>query len=194
MSNAINVNTTTENQVAQFLAPEAHQRTVLHAQPYSLDAQGFYFADMDDYQAKFDANRDCFGLLVEEYEIQFIEGETADAQLFDAAGINQANLEQFFNEIESLDDHAKPALYFLLEQGYKLDDAMDKIDEVSLYSGRLADAAEELFDEIYLLEIPGHLHNYIDYKAFARDCECSSDFVEFEFDGETYTCTNANAI
>ncbi len=194
MSNAINVNTTTENQVAQFLAPEAHQRTVLHAQPYSLDAQGFYFTDMDDFQAKYDANNDCFGLPVEEYEIQFIDGESADAQLFEAVGINQVNLERFFNEIETLDDHAKPALYFLLEQGYKLDDAMDKIDDISLYSGRLEDAAESLFDEIYLHEIPEHLHNYIDYKAFARDCECSSDFVEFEFDGETYTCINASAI
>ena len=52
MSKANNVNTA--NQVAQFLAPEAHQRPVFHAQPYSLDANGFYFTDMDDYQAKFD--------------------------------------------------------------------------------------------------------------------------------------------
>ncbi|MBU6460915.1 MAG: hypothetical protein KGQ58_08600 [Proteobacteria bacterium] len=85
----------TENQIVQFLAPEAHQITVLHAQPYSLDVQGFYFTDMDDYQAKYDANRDCFGLQVEEYEIQFIDDETADAQLFDDASINQANLECF---------------------------------------------------------------------------------------------------
>jgi hypothetical protein len=77
MSKSINVNTT--NQVAQFLAPEAHQRPVFHAQPYSLDAQGFYFTDMNECQAKFDANRDCFGLLVEEYEIQFINGDTEDA-------------------------------------------------------------------------------------------------------------------
>ncbi|MDE3207948.1 MAG: antirestriction protein ArdA [Pseudomonadota bacterium] len=75
-----------------------------------------------------------------------------------------------------------------------MSNAINKINEVSLYSGRLEDAAEEMFDEIYLHEIPEHLHSYIDYKAFTRDCEYSSDFVEFEFDSETYTCTNASAV
>ena len=29
--------------------------------------------------------------------------------------------------------------------------------------------AEELFDELYLHEVPEHVQNYIDYEAFARD-------------------------
>ena len=192
MSNTTNVNTTTQNQFAQFPAPEAHQRAVFHAQPYSLDAEGFYFNDMEDYQTKYDANHDCFGLPVEEYEIQFIDGETADAQLFSAAGIDQATLERFFDEVEPLDNHEKAALYFLLQQGYKLDDAIDKIDEVTIQEGCAKDAAEQLFDEIYLDQIPEALQCYIDYDAFTRDCECSGEFVEFNFDGTTYTCTNAN--
>ena len=125
MSKANNVNTTTENQVAQFLAPEAHQRPVFHAQPYNLDATGFYFTDMDDYQAKFDANRDRFGLPVEEYEIQFIDGDSADSQLFEAAGIDQATIEFFIDEIMGLDDYQKPGLYFLLDMGYSFDDALN---------------------------------------------------------------------
>ena len=194
MSKAINVNTTTENQVAQFLAPEAHQRPVFHAQPYSLDATGFYFTDMDEFQAKYDVNWDSFGLSVEEYEIQFIDGDTADAQLFEAAGINQASIEFFIDEIMELDDYQKPALFFLLEQGYDLDDAMGEIDDVMIQEGCLEEAAEALFDEIYLDQVPANIQCYIDYSAFARDCEYSGDFREFEFAGTTYTCTNANSI
>ena len=194
MSKAINVNTTTENQVAQFLAPEAHQRPVFHAQPYSLDATGFYFTDMDEFQAKYDANRDRFGLHVEEYEIQFIDGDAEEAQLFEAAGINQATIEFFIDEIMGLDDYQKPALFFLLEQGYDLDDAMGEIDDVMIQEGCLEEAAEALFDEIYLDQIPAKIQCYIDYSAFARDCEYSGDFREFEFAGTTYTCTNANSI
>ena len=194
MSKANNVNTTAENQVAQFLAPEAHQRPVFHAQPYSLDATGFYFTDMDEYQGKFEANRDSFGLPVEEYEIQFIDGDTVDALLFEAAGINQATIECFIDEIMDLDDYRKPALFFLLEQGYDLDDAMGEIDDVMIQEGCLEEAAEALFDEIYLDQIPTNIQCYIDYSAFARDCEYSGDFREFEFAGTTYTCTSANSI
>lgn len=192
MSKANNVNTA--NQVAQFLAPEAHQRPVFHAQPYNLDATGFYFTDMDDYRAKFDANRDSFGLPVEEYEIQFIDGDAADAQLFDAAGINQASILFFIDEIMELDDHQKPGLYFLLDIGYEIDDAISRIDDVMIQEGNLEEAAEQLFDEIYLDRIPVNLQNYIDYSAFARDCEFSGDFREFEFSGATYCCINANGI
>ena len=192
MSKANNVNTT--NQVAQFLAPEAHQRPVCHAQPYNLDATGFYFTDMDEYQAKFDANRDSFGFPVEEYEIQFIDGDTADVQLFDAAGINQASIQFFIDEIMELDDYQKPGLYFLLDMGYDIDEAISRIDDVMIQDGSLEEAAEQLFDEIYLDQIPENLQNYIDYSAFARDCEYSGDFREFEFAGTTYCCTNANSI
>ena len=40
----------------------------------------------------------------------------------------------------------------------------------------MTDFAEELFDELYLHEIPEHLHYYIDYEKFARDLECSGDY------------------
>ena len=168
--------------------------TTLHAQPYNLDAVGFYFESLEDYEARFENARDSFGFPVEEFEIQFIDGDEEDAQLFEAAGVNQATLSQFFDVIEGMDNYHKPALYFLLEQGYGLDEALDKIDDVMLQEGNLEDAAEQLFDEIYLDQIPETLHSYIDYKSFARDCEYSGDFREFEFASTTYTCTNVSGI
>ena len=48
---------------------------------------------------------DRYGNLVEEFEIQFIDGD--NAQLFEACGINQANLNRWFDDIEFLQDHEK---------------------------------------------------------------------------------------
>ena len=164
------------------------------AQPYNLDAAGFYFSDFEDYQAKAEGLLDSFGCPVEEFELQFIDGSGADAELFAAAGINQANLEQWFDDLEYLDDTEKAALFAILSLGYNLDQAIEKIEGATLYRGRLEDAAEELFDEIYLSEIPENLHSYIDYSRFARDCELSGDMTEFEFAGETWTLTNASSL
>ena len=187
----------TSNQVARFLAPETHQKavfaTTLYAQPYNIDATGFYFHDADDYRTKSEGLRDCYGSPVEEFEIQYIDGD--DAQLFEACGINQCNLDQWFDDIETLDDREKVALYYLTaDAGCTLDNAMDKIDDVCLYEGRLQEAAEELFDEIYAHDIPESIRCYIDYEKFARDCEMGGDMTEFLFDGTTWTCTNASGI
>ncbi|WP_282091665.1 hypothetical protein [Epibacterium ulvae] len=47
----------------------------LHAQPYDPDANGCYFESMEDYVSKAKLNRNSFGDVVEEYEIQFVDGE-----------------------------------------------------------------------------------------------------------------------
>jgi hypothetical protein len=77
---------------------------------------------------------------------------------------------------------------------YTLENALTKIDDVILYEGLLADAAEDLFDECYAHDIPENLRFYIDYAKFARDCEIGGDMCEFEFNNTTYTCTNAAGI
>lgn len=174
----------------------AHQKACeesYYAQPYSLDATGFFFTSLEDYKEKAEALRDHFGNAVEEFEIMFIDGD--DSQLFSACGINQANMATWFDDVAVLDEKEKAALFYLVSVvGYSLSDAMDKIDEVCLYEGDLEDAAEELFNECYAHTIPENLRFYIDYKAFARDCEMGGDMAEFDYDGTTYTCTNASGI
>lgn len=159
-----------------------------HAQPYDMDKKGFYFTDMASYEAGVEASG------AEEFELQFIDGD--DAQLFNACGINQANLEEWFDDVEMLDDHEKVALFYLMDNNICLDlsDAISKIDDVSISQCSLRDAAEELFDECYLHDVPETVRAYIDYDAFARDCEMGGDMDEFTFNGTTYTCTNANCI
>jgi hypothetical protein len=162
------------------------------AQPYSLDAHGFYFSDYEEYTTKAEALRDTYGNPVEEFEIQICDGDAEDVDLFNACGVNQANLEQFFDDVLTLDDHQKPAFFYLMNVlNCTIEQALDKIDEPSIYEGELKEAAEELFDECYLSDIPESVRNYIDYAAFARDCELGGDMTEFEFAGTTYTVTNA---
>lgn len=167
--------------------------TTLHATPYNRDAAGFYFESAMDYEAKSTTHVDRYGNLVEEFEIQFIDGD--DAQLFEVCGINQANLNTWFEDIEFLDDNEKVSLFFLVGcVGYTLEQSLEMLDEPNICEASLRDAAEELFDECWLYSVPESVRYYIDYDKFARDCEISSDMVEFEFAGKTYTCTNASAL
>ena len=167
--------------------------TTLHATPYNIDAAGFYFESMADYQNKSENHSDRFGNLVEEFEIQFIDGD--NAELFNACGINQTNLNTWFDDIEFMSESDKLNLHYLIAvAGYTLVQAMDKLDEPSIYDGNLLDAASELFDECYLPSVPDNIKYYIDYEKFARDCSLGGDMCEFEYAGKTYTCTNANCL
>ena len=160
-----------------------------HAQPYDISKAGFYFTDLDSYEAGVEASG------AEEFELQFIDGDREVACLFDALKINQANLEQWFDEVEDLCDADKVGLFYLVNQcGYDLEDALLKVDEVAISECDLEDAAAQWFDEVYLHDIPEHLRNYIDYSSFANDCKCGGDMAEFEFAGGTYTCTNSNCL
>lgn len=159
-----------------------------HAQPYDIDKKGFYFTDMASYEAGVEASG------AEEFELQFIDGD--DAELFKACGVNQANLEEWFDDVEMLDDHEKVALFYLMDNNIcsDLSDAISKIDDVSISQCDLREAAEQLFDECYLHDIPENIRAYIDYEAFARDCRLGGDMDEFQFKDDTYTCTNSNSI
>ena len=167
--------------------------TTLYANPYNIDAVGFYFNDADEFTEKSTNLTDRCGSHVEEFEIDFIDGD--DAALFSACCINQANLNTWFDDIETLADQEKINLYYLLNvAGYTLTQALDKVDEPSIAQSSLRDAAEELFDECWLHSVPESIRYYIDYDKFARDCEMSGDMVEFEYNNQTYTCTNATGI
>ena len=158
-----------------------------HAQPYDISKTGFYFSTMEEYETKAELSG------AEEFELQYIDGE--DCELFNACGINQSNLSQWFDEVETLDEWQKIAIFYLTSVcGYDLEDALNKKDDASIQQDDLESCAIEFFDECYAHEIPDNLRFYIDYKAFARDCEIGGDMTEFEYSGLTYTCTNANGI
>jgi hypothetical protein len=167
--------------------------TILHANPYTPDARGFNFSTAEDFTIRASALRDRFGSPVEEFELQYLDGE--DGQLFEACKIHQGNLDTWFDDIETLEDYEKAALFYLVDQaGYRLDQALEKLEDVCISECSLIDAASELFDECYLPEVPEAVRNYIDYDAFARDCRLGGDMCEFIYAGTTYTCTNASGV
>jgi hypothetical protein len=155
----------------------------------SLEAYQAYQA----YQAKSECHLDRYGNAVEEFEIQYIDGD--DAALFKDCGINQANLNTWFDDIDTLSDSDKIDLYYLVGcAGYALSQALDKIDEPSIAEGYLKGAAIELFDDCWLHSIPENIRYYVDYDSFARDSEMGGDLTEFDFNNRTYTCTNASGV
>jgi len=163
------------------------------AQPYNLDAVGFYFETLEAYTEKSESLLDAFGNPVEEFEIQFIDGD--DCELFSACGINQGNLAMWFDDVADLSDHEKTALFYLRSVlGYNLENALDNLEDVNLSEGNLKDVAETLFDEFYLNDVPESVRAYFDYEKYARDCEIGGDLYEFDFNGTTWTCTNASGV
>lgn len=154
--------------------------TTICAVPYDTSAPAFYFNSLDEYQQKYDRQ-----LPVEEYEMQFIDGD--NPQLFNAANICQGNINTWFDELEDIEDDTDQgiAIRFLLSLGYSLSDALERADEVQLYHGKASNYAYDLYSDT---DIPSHLANYIDYDRIARDLELSGDIAEFAF--ETFI-TNA---
>lgn len=186
------INHTSANNQVNGAAHQTANEIQFHAQPYNLDATGFYFSDYDEFESKQAACRDSFGNPVDEFEIQFINGSSEAAALFSALNINQANIAEFIELIDERTESEWIGIAYLADLGYSFGDAINKCEEVSFRECRLEDAATELFDECHLHEIPERLQAYIDYSAFAYDCRVSGDLVEFELAGSTYTITNSN--
>ena len=164
----------------------------LHAEPYDLDATGFYFSTADEYADKVQKCRNAFGQPVEEFEIQFIDGDSIDADLAEAWKINQDNFDRFLSVAEDWDEHEKIAFIIAVgECGYDFDPkTVTPHDfEVDIYQvDTLKELAEQFVDEGIFGDIPDHLANYIDYDAIARDLQC--DYSTTVIDGQrlAYRC------
>ena len=143
---------------------------VLYANPYDITAGGFYFTSAEEFEKKFRAR-----LPVEEYEIDFIDGSSEDAALFEAVGVYQGpSIERYFDDVVTLDDWEKPALYYVMSvYGVQdLDEALVLVrDEVRTMEGTVKDYVENLIDDLGGV---GHLAGdsvemYFDYEMFGRD-------------------------
>lgn len=156
--------------------------SVYFAQPYSLDAHGFYFLTLEEYQEKAAANRDRYGNPVEEYELQYIDG--AYHRLFNALGVNQANLGEWFELLDELDDDEDRYLIAcsLAEDGYAMADLAPKWDDYFIYHGTAEDYAREMVEECSRewLQMAGNLANYVDYERLGRDMVLEGSITELE--------------
>jgi len=158
--------------------------TEFYAQPYSLEHTGFYFDSLEKFEAGMEKlnQKGC-----EEVEIQFIDGEAHLVRLAEAAHIGQSNVDTWFEELDDLDETEATQIFFLLDLGYSLEDALERYEEVSLFNGPAKDYAYDLIEET--TEIPENLRYYIDYDAIARDMKINGEIIEIDHD---LIVTNAN--
>lgn len=162
--------------------------TTLHAQPYDISANGFYFETAEEYNEKADKLLNSYGQPVEEFELQFIDGESIDADLFKALGVHQGNFPAYLEAVNDWSEDEKIKVIIAVgEAGYKFDlgkDAPDQFD-IDLYAlDSLKDLAEQFVEEGLFGDIPASIQNYLDYDAIARDL--GMDYSEIRIDGTNY--------
>lgn len=166
--------------------------TKFYAQPYDISASGFYFDSFEEYQTKADKCRNDYGDKVEEFEIQFIDGERIDCAFAEAFQVNQANLGRFFELVDEWEDGEK--VRFIIangECGYGFNPDTDNIESMDLdvYEVEsLKELAEQFIDEGLFGEIPAHLQNYIDLEAIARDLSVDYAMTDIAGDRLAYRC------
>ncbi len=166
--------------------------TTLYAQPYDISASGFYFDTKEEYEQKAAKNRNDHGGIVEEYEIQFIDGEDIDAKLFEALKVHQGDFDKFIEACDGWGEEQKRKVIIAVgECGYSFDLMSGDPDEfeVDIYEmGSLKELAETFVDEGLFGKIPENLVSYLDYDAIARDL--GMDYSETEIAGThvVYRC------
>lgn len=92
------------------------------------------------------------------------------------------NFEDLVEYMEAIEEHGET----VVSAAYELDIPLDKIKES--YQGKFfseEDFAEQIFNDLYLHEIPEHLRSYIDYKAYARELFCG-EYTSININGKTY--------
>lgn len=160
----------------------------LCAQPYDLAANGFYFDCAEQFNEKAGANRNRYGEPVEEYEIQFIDGDRIDYLLFAAFGVDQSNLASFFNAATNLEKDQKVGLVAMADCGYEVNDETDTSDVELHYVDSFRDLAIQFVDEGLYGQIPDALQYYINYDAIGRDLEMDYGQISIGSENIIYRC------
>lgn len=166
--------------------PATHRAESLYfAQPYNPDAHGFYFADYEEYLSKSAKLKDVFGHPVEEFEIQYIDGDDLECALFKAVGVYQSNLEAYLDFVDQADESHMIELIVADDAGYPID--LECVDfDLDIYPNMtLRELAEQFLDDGLFGDIPDSLRFYIDEEKVARDL--AFDYTEITICGVGYT-------
>ena len=96
--------------------------STFYAQPYDLCARGFYFETAEAFRDNVAKARNDYGQPVEEFELQFIDGEAIDAALAEAVRVHQGTVAHFFEREGEWDEHEKRAVIIAVgDCGYDFD-------------------------------------------------------------------------
>lgn len=166
--------------------------TQLYAQPYDISANGFFFETAEEYQTKAAKLRNDAGFPVEEFEIQFIDGDDIDADLFKALAVHQGNFAAFLDACDDWSEDEKIRVVIAVgEAGYSFDlksGSPDDFDMDIYEMDNLRELAYSFVDEGLFGDIPERIQHYLDYDAIARDL--GMDYSEIRIAGKNliYRC------
>jgi len=149
---------------------------MMYAQPYSPSATGWYFKDIEDFEKKYKKH-----LPVEEYELQLVDAEHADFDLFKAMRVNQANLREWFEVMDKLDSEHDQAAFYYLAEDLRRDDWEDMLTDVDR-EVRVMEGDTKAYAENYIDDMGGvgqlgkkTIEMYFDYERFGADLEHDLD-------------------
>ncbi|WP_193169977.1 antirestriction protein ArdA [Nisaea nitritireducens] len=146
---------------------------VLFAQPYDIAATGFYFETAEQYDEHAAKALNDYGQPVEEFEIQFIDGERIDCELAKAWQLHQGNFGGYLTAAGDWEEDRK-RLYIIAvgECGYSHEEVAGDPDfdgvEILPYTN-LESYAEQLVADGVFGDIPESFRKYIDYWHIATD-------------------------
>lgn len=166
--------------------------TQLFAQPYDISATGFYFKTAEQFSQLVEKAVNEHGDPVEEFEIQFIDGDDINVDLAKAWHLNQANLGAFVDAASDWEEHQK--LHYIIavgECGYSHEQAVNDSDdiEIEIYRFRhMKELAEQFVDDGLYGVIPATLENYIDYERIALDLEVEYSTVRIAGEWLIFYC------
>jgi hypothetical protein len=163
--------------------------TQLHAQPYDISAVGFFFETVDEYNQKGAALRNSYGQPVEEFEIQFIDGKSIDAELFEALGVHQGNFPAFLEAVDSWSEEEKvKAIIAVGDVGYDFNlgkDHPSKFEDMDLYEiDSLRDLAIQFVDDGLFGDIAENIKCFLDFDAMGD--YLGTDYCETTVAGTRY--------
>lgn len=154
---------------------------LLHAQPYDISACGFYFRGLQEFTDKSSNLLNHYGHPVEEFEIQFIDGDDLDCAIFKALSTQQNTIGDYFNACECFADDQKIKVILATgECGYTFDYKSDDPDsfDIDIYElDSMRDLAEQFIEEGLFGDIPENIRHYLDL---------SIDYSETEIAGTNY--------
>lgn len=89
-------------------------------------------------------------------------------------------LNEMSEEIDALEDYEKEIVKALINDGYSLEEALEKKDDCYYYEGdNMTEVAENYAEETGLLEsIPENLRYYFDFERFGRDMELEGHWIQ----------------
>ena len=144
----------------------------LYAQPYDLDAQGFYFDSFEDYETKYNKNCNVYGQPVEEYMFDFIDGSAIDCDLFKAVK-GGYNLKAFFMVANTWEDYEKIPLIIAYEENitsepFNEEVTSDMFQDIDIYYDMsFEDLAWDFIENGLFGDIPENVKQWLDIEKMA---------------------------